>query len=201
MLRYRLPVVTTVFVLTLTSFFYCSAQYNAAIKAPVVGALRRVYSVAFEQAVNKHIAVEITLQGGTYKYMSPTRYEDYAARGKGVVGAFRYYPFTKRNPAPEGFFAYAAVRYIDYNEAYRNDQTGSDSNVGGNVINAGAGIGYKFAYRRLGLESNVGWGIGRLKRDGEYNAPLFFHGAMEEEEHFPQFEISLCYMLNPFPKK
>jgi len=112
-------------------------------------------------------------------------------------------PFTKKAVAPRGFFGYAALRYVDFNEAFLYVASGERYEVGGYIANVGLGIGYKFVYRRLGLEAFVGWGAGRLKsHDDEYrnNIPEFHRMSIGEQEHFPQLDVALCYMFSPFSK-
>ena len=72
------------------------------------------------------------------------------------------------------------------------------------MINLGGGIGYKLAYRRIGLEAFVGWGAGHIwSEDDEYhwNIPEFYRRSMEwAEENFGQLDVALCYMISPHSK-
>jgi hypothetical protein len=179
------------------------AQHNAALKAYTFGAVYGLYSVGYEQAFNKHVSADLSLQGGHYIDVHPTRSEGYKVTGLGAIGSFRYYPFTKKVFAPQGFFGYSAFRYVDFTEAFLNNASGDHYKVGGKIINVGFGMGYKFVYRRLGLEALVGWGAGRLKSDDdEYrnDIPEFHRKSIEEQKHFPQLDLALCYMFSPFFK-
>jgi hypothetical protein len=181
--------------------FLCAGQYRAALKVQTFRVLDGLYSISYEQAFNKHISLDFMLQGGHYVNMRPNLVEEYKASGVGAVGSFRYYPFTKKVGAPQGFFGYGALRYITFNEEYRNTSSQAKHNGEGNIINAGLGVGYKFVYRRVGAEAFVGWGTGRIKRakadPGNNNFPLFFRRSIEEQEHFPQLDVALCYMFEP----
>lgn len=89
--------------------------------------------------------------------------------------------------APRGFFGYGALRYIDLTEAFLYTASGDHYKVGGNMINAGLGVGYKYVYHRVGLEAFIGWGIGRLNSDDdEYrnNIPEFYRQGVESRNIF-----------------
>jgi hypothetical protein len=181
--------------------FHCGyAQHNAAIKVQTFRAIEGLYTLGFEHAINHHFSGQISMEFGSYIKMRPTRHEDYKATGLGVIGALRYFPFTKKMTAPRGFFAYAAFRTVRFHDTYVS--TGGSSDGRGNIRNVGGGAGYKFVYRRLGVEGFVGWGAGTLRRDdSSATLPAFFPTSMNEQKHFPQLDIALCYMLTPFKKK
>jgi hypothetical protein len=182
--------------------FHSSAQHNAAIKAQTFRVFDGLYTASFEQAVGKRFSAQVSLEFGDYVRMRLTRYDDYEAKGLGVIGAFRYYPFTKKFAAPQGFFTYAAFRTIRFHDEYIH-AAGSISRSEGNgkILNIGGGIGYKFVYHRFGLEGFVGWGAGRMRRDQDASMPEFYRGSLSEQRHFPQLDIALCYMLTTFAKK
>jgi hypothetical protein len=175
------------------------SQHTTAVKIHTFRSIDRLFTVSLEQAFTKHLSAELSVQGGYYVNVRPTRFEENKVYGIGGIGSLRYYPFTKKHSAPRGFFAFMNVRYIDFTELYRNSLYGQEFRVGGNMINAGAGAGYKFIYRRIGLDGFVGWGAGRQRSDDdEYrqNIPTFFQSAMEEQRHFPQLDIAICYMFS-----
>jgi hypothetical protein len=193
-----------IMILVFSSPFISHGQHNAALKAHIFWTIYGLYTVAYEQAFNNHLTAELTLQGGSYIDVHPTRFEDYEVNGIGAVAALRYYPFTKKAVAPAGFFAYGALRYVDFNEEFLLTASNDHYKVGGNLVNAGLGVGYKFVYRRFGLEGFVGWGTGRLKSDDdEYrstNIPEVHQSSIEQQKHFPQFDFALCYMISAFGK-
>ena len=175
-------------------------QYTGALKVHTFRAIHGLYTIGYEQAFNKHVSAELSLQGGHYIDIRPNRLEDFEVTGIGAIGALRYYPFTKKTVAPRGFFGYTALRYVAIQEAFLFTASGETYKVGGNILNVGLGIGYKFAYRRVGLEAFVGWGAGRMKSDDDAyrnNIPEYYRTTILEEEHFPQLDIALCYMLRP----
>jgi hypothetical protein len=190
-------------VLILSSCSPSAGQHTAALKMHTFRAPDGLFTIGYEQALNERVSVELSLQGGHYVDFQPNRWEDYEVRGIGAIGAFRYFPVSKNIGAPRGFFTYAALRYIYLNETFRYTASQTKYEVGGNLVNAGLGIGYKVAYRRLGLEAFVGWGIGQLRSvDDAYrnNIPEFFQSSIEEQEHFPQLDVAICYMLSPSSK-
>lgn len=198
---YQLPWAIPIAVLILSSPFPSAGQHTAALKAHIFWTIHGLYTVGYEQALNKRLSAELSVQAGHYIDVRPNRWEDYEVTGLGVVGVMRYYPFTKKAVAPRGFFGYAAVRYVDFNEAFLYVASGQRYEAGGNIVNVGGGIGYKFAYRRVGLEAFVGWGAGRLKRhDDGKEIPEFHRLSIEEQAHFPQLDVALCYMFSPFSK-
>lgn len=179
-------------------------QHRAALKAPTFRTVDGLVAIAFEQAFSKHVSADLSLQGGYYINVRPNRAEDYEVKGLGAIGALRYYPFTKRAVAPRGFFAYAAVRYVGFSEAFLYTGSGDRYKVGGELINVGSGVGYKLVYRRVGIEAFVGWGAGKVRSDDdEYrrHIPEYYRGSLQAEEgHFPQLDVALCYMFSPFSK-
>lgn len=188
----------------LSSPLASNGQHTSAIKAHTFRVIGGLYTIGFEHSLNEHLSAELSLQGGEYIDFRPNRFEDYQARGIGGIGAIRYYPFTKRASAPGGFFGYAALRYVSFEETFHYIASGDRYELGGNIINAGLGIGYKFVYRRIGLEAFIGWGAGRLKSDdAEYRnrIPKFFQSSIEEQEHFPQLDVALCYMFTAIQKR
>lgn len=201
---YQLQWTFSITVVLLSGSFPSRGQHPAALKAPTFRTIDGLFTIAYEQALSKHLSADLSLQGGYYINERLNRFEDYKVTGIGAIGALRYYPFTKRAFAPRGFFGYAAVRYVDFSEAFLYIASGDRYKVGGKIINAGGGIGYKFVYRRLGLEAFVGWGAGRVRSDDdEYrrNIPEFYRGSIEwAEGHFPQLDVALCYMFSPFCK-
>ena len=200
---YKLRWTIAIIVLILSSQSPSHGQHTAALKAHSLRTIDGLYTIGYEQAFTKHLSAELSLQGGYYVDVRPNRWEDYEVNGIGVIGALRYYPVTKKAVAPRGFFGYVALRYIDFNEAFLYTTSREYYEIGGNIVNAGLGIGYKFVYRRLGLEAFVGWGAGRLKSDDdEYrnNVPEYYRMGIEEQEHFPQLDVALCYMFSPFSK-
>ncbi len=200
--QFRLAVIIAVLILSVA--FPGRGQYTAALKAHTFRTIDGLYTISYEQAFNNCVSAELSFQGGDYIDVRPNRLEDYEVTGIGAIGALRYYPFTKKFFAPRGFFGYAALRYIDFTETFLYTASGDEYKVGGDIINAGLGIGYKFVYRRLGLEAFVGWGAGRVKSDDdEYrdNIPEFHRNSIEEQAHFPQLDLALCYMFSPFSKK
>jgi hypothetical protein len=202
--HYQFPLAVVITVLILSGPFDCQGQHTAALKAHIFWTINGLYTISYEQAFNKRLSAELSLQGGHYIDVRPNRFEDYEVRGIGAVGSLRYYPFTKHVYAPRGFFGYAAFRYVDFTEAFLYTASGDEYKVGGDIINAGLGIGYKYAYRRVGLEAFIGWGAGRVKsQDEEYrnNIPEFHRSSIEEQEHFPQLDLALCYMFSPFSKE
>lgn len=196
---WRMPM--TVLVLVLSSPLPTTGQHTSALKVHTFRAIDGLFTIGYEQVLNKRVSVELSLQGGRYIDFRPNRLEDYEVRGIGAIGAFRYFPVSKNISAPRGFFTYAALRYVYLNETFLYTASRTQYEVGGNLVNVGLGIGYKFAYRRLGLEAFVGWGTGRLKSiDDEYrnNIPEYYQSSIEEQEHFPQLDVAICYMLSPF---
>ena len=191
-------------VLILSSQSPSHGQHTSALKAHTLRPINGLYTIAYEGAFSKHFSAELSLQGGYYIDVRPNRQEDYEVNGMGVIGALRYYPVTKKNVAPRGFFGFAALRYVDFKEAFLYTTSGEYYEVGGKILNIGIGIGYKFVFRRLGLEAFVGWGAGRLNSDDDGyrdNIPEFHRNSIEEqEEHFPQLDVALCYMFSPFSK-
>ena len=188
-------------VLVLASPYPSPGQHSAALKAHTFRTIDGLFTLGYEQAFNEHVSVEFSLQGGHYIDVRPNRFEDYKVTGIGAIGALRYYPFTNKAAAPRGFFGYGALRYIDFREAFLNTASGDHYKVGGNMINVGLGVGYKFVYHRVGLEAFIGWGAGRLKSDdGESRnqIPVFYRQGIEEQEHFPQLDVAICYMFSPF---
>ena len=200
---YQLRSTIVITLLILVSPRQSIGQHTAALKAHMFWTINGLYTIAYEQAFSKHFSADLSLEGGHYIDVRPNRLEDYEVSGMGVVGALRYFPCTKKAVAPQGFFTYAAFRYIDYNEAFLYTATGEHYEVGGNIVNIGLGIGYKFVYRRIGFEAFVGWGAGQLKSDDEVyrnNIPEFHRESIAEQEHFPQLDVALCYMFSPFSK-
>jgi hypothetical protein len=189
--------------LIVVASYYSSAQHNAAIKAQTFRVPDGLYTFSFEQALNKHFAFQLSLECGSYIKMRPNQSTNYKAKGLGVIGALRYYPFTQKFVAPQGFFTYAAFRNIRFNDRYIDSTNGIASyDGGGNVLSIGGGVGYKVVYHRLGIEGFVGWGAGRLMRDDNPSAmPEFFRTSMSEQKHFPQLDVALCYMLTSFSGK
>jgi hypothetical protein len=180
-----------------------SGQHKAALKLHTFRTFEGLLTVGYEQAINNHISAELSLQGGYYLNECPNRLEDYKVSGISAIAALRYYPFTKTAVSPRGFFAYPAFRYIDFRETFTYTATHLQYSVGGNILSVGLGVGYKFVYRRVGLEAFVGWGAGKLNSDDpEYrnNIPKFFRSSIEEQEHFPQLDVALCYMIGPISK-
>jgi hypothetical protein len=173
------------------------SQQNAAIKLQTFRVLDGLYTLSFEQAVGKHFSGQFSLEYGSYIKMRPNRSEDYKAKGLGAIGALRYYPFTQKLSAPQGFFTYAAFRHIHFHDTYIGSTNGVSRYDGrGNVLSIGGGLGYKFVYHRLGLEGFVGWGAGRMTRDDEGSSmPEYFRTGMNEQKHFPQLDVALCYMF------
>jgi hypothetical protein len=197
-LRWTIVITLAALVSPLTSV----GQHTAALKVHMFWTINGLYTVGFEQVLSRHVSADLTVQAGHYIDVRPNRWEDYEVSGMGVVGALRYFPFTKAI-APRGFFGYTGLRYVDFNEAFLYTASGEHYEVGGNIVNIGLGIGYKFVYRRVGLEAFVGWGAGRLKsNDEEYrnNIPKWPRESIAEQEHFPQLDVALCYMFTPFPK-
>jgi hypothetical protein len=192
----------TLTIIIVTSY-NVSAQHNAAIKAQTFRALDGLYTFSFEQALNKHFSFQLSLECGTYVEMRPNRSTDYKAKGLGAIGALRYYPFTQKFTAPQGFFTYAAFRNISFSDSYIDRTNGIvQYDGGGNVLSIGGGLGYKFVYHRLGIEGFVGWGAGQLMRnDNPSSMPEFFRTSMSEQQHFPQLDVALCYMLTSFTGK
>ena len=138
------------------------------------------------------------MQGGHYINFQPNKSEHYDVTGMGAIGALRLYPFTKTLIAPRGFFAYTAFRYINLTERFVYTLLGDQYKVGGDMINAGFGVGYKIVYHRLGLEAFVGWGVGRLRSDDDVyrnNIPEYYRNSITEQEHFPQLDVAVCYMV------
>jgi hypothetical protein len=200
--QYNLTAVITIVMLSIAYQGY--SQHKAALKIHTFRILDGLYTISYEEAFNKHISAELALQAGDYADMHPNRFEYYRAAGIGIIGAFRYYPFTKKTSAPHGFFGYTAFRFVDFNESYFNSANNARYKVGGKLLNIGLGIGYKYAYRRIGLEGFIGWGAGKLISDDDellQRLPYFFHGAMEEQRHFPQLDVAICYMFSPFSKQ
>lgn len=200
----QFPLAVLITVLILSNPFASCGQYSAALKAHTFRTIDGLYTLSYEQAFNKRVSAEFSLQGGHYIDVRPNRLEDYEVTGIGAIGALRYYPFTKKVAAPRGFFGYAALRWVDITEVFLYTASGDQYKVGGDLINAGIGIGYKYVYHRLGLEAFVGWGVGRVKSDDdEYrnHIPEFHRASIEEQEHFPQLDIALCYMFSPFSRK
>lgn len=174
------------------------SQQRAAIKLQTFRLLSGLYTIGYEHALSQHISLQFSMEAGKYINMRPNRWNNYVVRGVGAIGSFRYYPFIKKRRAPEGFFSYFASRYVDFNEHYLNSASTIPYEVKGSLLNAGLGVGYKLVHRRLGLEAFVGWGIGRLRSDDEQyrnNIPQFFRSSIEEQKHFPQLDVALCYML------
>ncbi len=179
--------------------FYSSAQHNAAVKLQTFRIIDGLYTVSFEQAFNKHFSPQLSIEAGHYINEQLNRYEKYKVSGLGVIGAARYYPFTQKFGAPRGFFAYAAVRHISYRDEYMNSNTPTHFNGHARIINVGGGAGYKFVYRRFGVEGFVGWGAGRLTRKGDVTGlPEFFQDSMIEYLRFAQLDVAVCYMLRSF---
>ena len=201
--NHYLPWTIAITVLILSTSSPGAGQHTAALKAHTFRALDGLFTIGYEQALHERVSVELSLQGGHYINFRPNRWEDYEVRGIGAIGAFRYFPVTKNIGAPRGFFTYAALRYVYLNETFCYTASRTKYEVGGNLVNVGLGIGYKVAYRRMGLEAFVGWGTGRLKSiDDAYrnNIPEYFQSSIEEQEHFPQLDVAICYMLSPFSK-
>lgn len=185
-------------VLFLSSPFSSRSQYNSAIKVHTFRVIDGLYTVSYERAFRRNLSAEIALQGGHYIDARLNRFEDFEVTGVGALGSLRHYLFTKKHPAPRGFFAYVAMRYFQFNEVYRNAAWGDHYEVGGKIINGGAGIGYKYLYRRFGIEAFVGWGVGRLKSDDEaYRKiiPGFYRACIEEQTHFPQLDVAVGYLF------
>jgi hypothetical protein len=175
-------------------------QHTAAFKVHTFRTIDGLYTIGYEQAFNRSVSAELSLQGGHYINVHPNRSEDYEVTGLGAIGAVRYYPFSNRLGAPRGFFGYAAFRYVDCTETFVSTTSGDRYRVGGNIINAGLGVGYKYTYRRIGLEAFVGWGVGRLKSDDDdyrNSIPEFHRASIEDQAHFPQLDLALCYMFSP----
>lgn len=194
----------TIAALALSSPSVTYGQHTSAVKAHTFRVIGGLYTVGFEQALNEHLSVELSVQGGDYIYMRLNRFDEYEASGIGTIGAIRYFPFTKRASAPRGFFGYTALRYIKFNEKFRYIASGDRYEAGGNIVNAGLGIGYKFVYRRVGLEAFIGWGAGRLKREDSVSRnqiPMFYQNSIKEQVHFPQLDVALCYMFTAFHKR
>ena len=190
-------------ILTVCGPFASNGQHTAALKVHTFRMIDGVYTIGYEQAFNKRLSAELSLQGGRYIDFRPNRLEDYEVTGIGAIGSLRYYPLTKKVAAPRGFFGFAAVRWVGFSEVFLYTASNDEYKVRGDLVNAGAGIGYKYAYRRLGLEAFVGWGVGRLKSDDEEyrnNIPEYFRASIGEQEHFPQLDVALCYMFSPFQK-
>jgi hypothetical protein len=178
--------------------FLSLGQYTSSIKAHTFRIPDGLYTVSFEHAFNKHLSYEVALQGGDYIDVQLTQFEKYKVTGLGAIGSLRYYPFTKKRVAPYGFFGYFAFRYVKFTEEFHDTLFNYDYEVGGDIVNAGLGIGYKFVYRRVGLEAYVGWGAGKLKSDDNayrQNIPAFHQSSIEEQEHFPQLDVAVCYMF------
>lgn len=177
------------------------AQHTGALKAHVFQSVQGLYTVAYEQAISERWSVDFSVHTGHYIDSRPTRPEHHEVTGTGAVTQLRYFPFNKKRDAPLGFFAYGALRYADIQERYRNSSTAYDQHVDGKLFNLGFGAGYKLAYRRVGVEAFIGWGLGEVRRDDpayRSKIPAFFLVAMDEQAHFPQLELALCYMFSPF---
>src|SRR5688500_7160051 len=118
-IRYRqIRCTIAVTVLVLSGQFTSHGQHTAALKAHTFRTFGGLYTIGYEQAINKHVTAELSLQGGNYIDFRPNRQEDYQVNGIGVIGALRYYPITKKAIAPRGFFTYAALRYINFKETF-----------------------------------------------------------------------------------
>ena len=198
---YKIQSVTTIAMLILSAAMHSFGQHTAALKAHTFRTMDGLFTIGYEQAFSKHLSAELSLQGGYYINIRPNRLEDYTVKGIAALGALRYYPFSKAAGAPRGFFGYAALRHVSFNEDFFYIASGDNYEVGGTIMNIGLGAGYKFAYRRLGLEAFVGWGSGRLKSQNEAyrtNIPAYYRSAIGEQEHFPQLDVALCYMFSPF---
>ena len=192
----RLSPLLLVFVITFSSS--CKAQHSSAIKVHVLEATWGMFTVTYERAFSNRISAQLSLQGGRYSKFQPNRNEKFEVPGVGAVGAVRYFPFTGKVGAPAGFFSYCALRYMNYTEIYVYIPTNTRYEAGGQMYNAGLGIGYKLAYRRVALETFIGWGVGKkVNEDKEYrnSIPKFFFGAIEEQKHFPQLDFALCYLF------
>jgi hypothetical protein len=199
--QFQLPVIMA---LVLAGALPGHSQHTAALKVEAFQTIYGLYNMGFEQAFNNHLSAAFSVQGGNYINTRLTPRESYSVSGFGAVGAIRYYPFTRNVVAPRGFFGFGALRYTDFAETYINSAAGNRYKVGGNIINAGAGVGYKFAYRRIGVEAFIRWGTGRLKsEDDEYrnNIPEFHRKSIEEQWRFPHIDFALCYMFSPFLRK
>ena len=195
--------VVLITILIVSCSFASHGQHTAALKVHTFRMIDGLFTIGYEQAFNKRVSAELALQGGRYIDFHPNRLEDYEVTGIGAIGSLRYFPFTKNVAAPRGFFGYAAVRWVGFTEAFLYTASNDQYTVTGDLVNAGVGIGYKYAYRRLGVEAFVGWGVGRLKSDDdEYrnNIPEYFRASIGEQEHFPQLDVALCYMFSPFQK-
>lgn len=185
-------------VVFLTSFGQTSAQHNSALKFNTFRVPDALFTMAIEHAFSNHFSAELSIQGGRYMFSQPTRVEKYRVLGKGVIGAMRYYPFTKKRTAPNGFFAFGAIRYVDFKESYTSTVLGHFE-VGAKLVNIGGGAGYKYSYRRIGAEAFIGWGAGTLKSDDtnyRQSIPEFFQAAIEEQKHFPMLDVAICYMMS-----
>lgn len=199
--QFSLAVLITTLIMPIP--FAGSGQHTAALKAHTFRTVDGLFTIGYEQAFNKRVSAELSLQGGRYIDFHPNRWEDYEVTGIGAIGSLRYYLFPEKVAAPRGFFGYVAVRWVGFTEAFLYTASGDRYNVKGDLVNAGVGMGYKYAYRRLGLEAFVGWGVGRLKSDDdEYrnNIPEVYRASIGEQTHFPQLDVALCYMISPFSK-
>jgi hypothetical protein len=196
---YRICIAVMAALLTVSDSSISYGQHRAVLKAHVFQSIRGLYTVSFEHAFTKHISTDLSIQGGHYINVRPNRFEDYEVTGIAAIAALRYYPFTKKVFAPQGFFTYGAVRYVDFTETFIFLASGDEFKVGGTMVNAALGIGYKYVYRRVGLEAYVGWGAGWLTSDDKQyreNIPDFHRKSFEHQNNFAHLDFALCYMLS-----
>ena len=186
-------------IVVLTACYSFAQQRTASIKAHTLWVPIGLYTCSFEQAFTKHFSGQLSLEGGTYIKVQPNSHEDYKAKGFAVIGAVRYYPFTKKLAAPQGFFTYAAFRGMRFHDTYTSTNGVGRHEGDGYLLNIGGGLGYKFVYRRQGIEGFIGWGAGGLTRtDNASSMPEHYRQSLRDQKHFPQLDLALCYMLSPF---
>jgi len=188
-----------------TSTLY--AQPDAAIKVHVLQPFRGLYAIAFEQAFNRHFSADLAVEFGAYAGpVRPVRNGgQYVARGKGVIGELRYYPFARRKVAPAGFFVAAAFRYVDFTEQYEASPSDPEYEIGGNILNIGITSGYKFTYKRFGIEAFLGMGAGNLYSDDTaYRRsviPTFYLSVFDDALKFYRGEVAIAYLLSSRGRK
>jgi hypothetical protein len=184
---------------TLTMICHASlAQYTSSLKLHIVETVNRVVTATYERAFHQQLSAQLSFQGGYYSKLRPTRNEELETTGFGAIGAVRYFPFNKKLQAPRGFFTYGALRYLNYTERYWYKPNNVKYEVGGQMYNAALGIGYKIAYKRIGVETFVGWGVGkRISDDEAYRDSVraFAFNGTEDRKKFAHLEFALCYML------
>ena len=166
---------------------------------------QRAFKPMYERSLGKNFSGALSFEIGQYSKGGPTqsaRNDRYKLTGFGFMPQFRYYPFTKKRPAPFGFFLGTHLRYRRMDEHY--SEVGLKVNTKGNLYDFGANIGYKFFIGIFNLEILLGKGImwGNFDApNSRSDIPDWYRQDIEELTDNCRIELSLGFHFPKFKKE